>query len=118
MRTFLVISAFLSVGAVAPALAQDQGDPNPPAVQDAAPPAKPAVAQESESQTPSSGDTSGPATGTPVEPPTAVQKENPKNVDDSGASSAAAGAPGVEAKAGTQGGKEWLPPEEIQRKKP
>ena len=33
MKRFLVISAFLSAGAIAPALAQDQGDPNPPTLE-------------------------------------------------------------------------------------
>lgn len=68
------------------------------------------------------GDTSGPAAGTPVNPPTAVQKDNthiPDMVpsDMPGPSATAAGAPGIEARKGTQGGKEWTPPVEI-RKKP
>lgn len=68
------------------------------------------------------GDTSGPAAGSDVLPPTAVQKDNTHipdvtPSDRSGPSGTAAGAPGVEAHRGTQAGKEWTPPAEI-RKKP
>jgi hypothetical protein len=53
------------------------------------------------------GMTTGPATGTPVEPSTAVQKQNQTNPA-TGAEAAqgatAAGAPGVAATPGTQGG--------------
>jgi hypothetical protein len=56
------------------------------------------------------GDTSGPAVGKPVSPPTAVEKTNPhvRPTDPQGglgASGASAGAPGVEGKADTQSGK-------------
>ena len=53
----------------------------------------------------SKGDTSGPAAGTPVEPSTVVQKDNPfvrgRPISQS---NAAAGAPGIEAGRGTQAG--------------
>ena len=53
----------------------------------------------------SAGDTSGPAAGTPVAPSTVVQKQNPfAGGRPSRQSEAAAGAPGVEAAAGTQAG--------------
>lgn len=140
MKKFLVISAFLAAGAFAPALAQDQGDPNPPAIpgpqkkpamnQGATTPAvvsqrnadtsgRAAIARPTEA-----GDTSGPAAGSNVQPPTVVEKENPEAqkyaspAGLAGPSGTAAGSPGIEAKPGTQGGKEWLPPEEIQRRKP
>lgn len=133
MKTLLVISALLAAGASAPALAQDQGDPNPPAVTEPGPKSVPSLA---EAETPAmrddlpmntglaSGDTSGPAAGSDVQPPTVVQKQNPlaeANASPSGAagpSGMAAGSPGVEGAPGTQAGREWLPPEEIQRKKP
>ena len=51
------------------------------------------------------GSTSGPAAGKNVEPSTAIQKENSATSQDRGASSTAAGAPGVEAKPGTEGGR-------------
>ncbi len=51
------------------------------------------------------GDTSGPAVGTPVEPSTVVQKENPHVTGRAAQSEAAAGAPGVEAAPGTEGGR-------------
>ncbi len=127
MKSFFVISAFLAAGAFAPALAQDQGDPNPPAIP--GPLKKPAMNQGAGQTRPTvvseaTGDTSGPAAGSNVQPPTVVQKENreamkyasPEGV--AGPSGTAAGSPGIEAKRGTQGGREWLPPEEIQRKKP
>lgn len=68
------------------------------------------------------GVTSGPASGGPVEPSGAVQKDNPAVVGDNpdglpGPSGTSAGAPAVEGKRGTQSGQEWLPPEEIRRKK-
>jgi hypothetical protein len=68
------------------------------------------------------GATSGPATGSPVEPSGAVQKDNPKAADSNdsglpGPSGMSAGAPAVEGKKGTQSGQEWTPPAEIQRKK-
>jgi hypothetical protein len=47
------------------------------------------------------GSTSGPASGTNVEPSTAVQKTNPRVRG----SSTAAGAPGIEAHPGTEGGR-------------
>ena len=51
------------------------------------------------------GDTSGPAVGTAVEPSTVVQKGNPFiGGRPSRQSEAAAGAPGIEAAAGTQAG--------------
>lgn len=50
------------------------------------------------------GSTSGPAAGKNVEPSTATQKKNSAEPQDRGASSAA-GAPGVEAKPGTEGGR-------------
>jgi len=50
------------------------------------------------------GSTSGPAAGTNVEPSTAIQKENSAGSQGRGAPSPAAGAPGVEAKPGTEGG--------------
>jgi hypothetical protein len=52
------------------------------------------------------GSTSGPATGKNVEPSTATQKENSakSGSQDQGASTAA-GAPGAEAKPGTEGGR-------------
>jgi hypothetical protein len=52
------------------------------------------------------GNTSGPATGNNVEPSTAIQKNNSagSGSQDQGASAAAAGAPGAEAKPGTEGG--------------
>ncbi len=66
------------------------------------------------------GDTSGPASGTAVQPPTAVEKENPhiskQHSDISGPSGTSAGAPGIEGKKGTQGGKAWTPPAEIRGK--
>lgn len=138
MKKFLLISAFLTAPALTPALAQDQGDPNPPTLQQDGRPVAPlpkvaeqpgGVTQESgtvprATPSPSTGDTSGPAAagGGPVLPPTVVQKENPaaqRNASPEGVagpSGAAAGSPGIEGKAGTQAGKEWLPPEEIQRK--
>jgi hypothetical protein len=51
------------------------------------------------------GSTSGPAAGKNVEPSTATQKKNSAEPQDRGASSSAAGAPGVEAKPGTEGGR-------------
>jgi hypothetical protein len=51
------------------------------------------------------GSTSGPAAGKNVEPSTAIQKGNSAVSQDRGASSTAAGAPGVEAKPGTEGGR-------------
>jgi hypothetical protein len=55
------------------------------------------------------GSTSGPAAGTNVEPSTAIQKENSGAMGakekDKGASSTAAGAPGVEAHPGAEGGR-------------
>ena len=50
------------------------------------------------------GSTSGPAAGKNVEPSTATQKKNSPQPQDRGASSNAAGAPGVEAKPGTESG--------------
>ncbi len=50
------------------------------------------------------GDTSGPAVGTPVEPSTVVQKDNPYVTGRASQSEAAAGAPGVEAAPGTEAG--------------
>jgi hypothetical protein len=50
------------------------------------------------------GSTSGPAAGKNVEPSTAAQKNNSAESQDRGASSTAAGAPGIEAKPGTEGG--------------
>jgi hypothetical protein len=50
------------------------------------------------------GETSGPAVGTPVEPSTVTQKENPHVTGRAAQSEAAAGAPGVEAAPGTEGG--------------
>jgi hypothetical protein len=52
------------------------------------------------------GNTSGPAAGTNVEPSTAIQKDNSagSGSQDQG-SGAAAGAPGAEAKPGTEGGR-------------
>lgn len=78
-----------------------------------------AVAEDPSDQ----GVTSGPATGGPVEPSGAVQKDNPKaaDVNDSGLSGpsgTSAGAPGIEGKKGTQSGQEWTPPQEIRRKAP
>ncbi|MBL1256727.1 hypothetical protein [Methylocystis sp. Sn-Cys] len=142
MKKFVVISALLAAGAFAPALAQDQGDPNPPVIP--GPQKKPAMNEESGGAGPAvvsqetgdasgpataagshgAGDTSGPAAGTNVQPPTVVQKDNPeaqKHASPAGVagpSGTAAGSPGIEAKRGTQGGREWLPPEEIQRKRP
>jgi len=54
----------------------------------------------------SSGDTSGPAIGSPVEPSTVVEKQNPKVKRESkpGESGMAAGAPGIEGKPGTESG--------------
>lgn len=67
------------------------------------------------------GSTSGPATGTPIQPPTTVQKDNPHissphPADISGPSGTAAGAPGIEGRKGTQSGKAWTPPAEIRGK--
>jgi hypothetical protein len=135
MKKLLVISALLSAGAFTPAVAQqaqDQGDPNPPAIQgQPRRDIKPAMNDET-GQTPSAtmgkqaeaGDTSGPAAGSNVNPPTVVQKENPAAMQNAsptglaGPSGTAAGSPGIEAKRGTQAGREWLPPEELQRRKP
>ncbi len=145
MKKILVISAFLSAGAVAPALALDQGDPNPPTFEggqpvmpkgaqratglrqaearDAAPVQSSGVIPKS-TTTPSSGETSGPAVGTHVDPPTVVQKDNPaaqmqaSPTGLAGPSGTSAGSPGIEGKAGTQAGKEWMPPQEIRGKKP
>jgi hypothetical protein len=50
------------------------------------------------------GVTSGPAVGTPVEPSTVIQKENPHVTGRAAQSEAAAGAPGVESAPGTEGG--------------
>lgn len=53
------------------------------------------------------GDTSGPAVGTPVEPPTVVQKQNPYipgPQKKSGGSGTSAGAPGIEGGVDTQSG--------------
>jgi hypothetical protein len=53
----------------------------------------------------STGDTSGPAAGSPVEPSTVVQKENPFVAGrPTSQSDTAAGAPGMEAARGTQAG--------------
>ena len=49
------------------------------------------------------GDTSGPAVGTPVEPSTVIQKENPHVTGRAAQSEAAAGAPGVEVRARDRG---------------
>lgn len=134
MKKLLVISALLAAGAFAPALAQqaqDQSDPNPPAIQ-GQPRRDIKPANDETGQTPSAkmgrqaeaGDTSGPAAGSNVNPPTVVQKENPAVMQNAsptglaGPSGTAAGSPGIEAKRGTQAGKEWLPPEELQRRKP
>jgi hypothetical protein len=51
------------------------------------------------------GDTSGPAVGTPVEPSTVIQKENPHVTGRAAQSEAAAGAPGMEAAPGTEAGR-------------
>lgn len=142
MKKFLVISALLAAGAFAPALAQDQGDPNPPvipgpqkkpAMNEGTGLSKPTVVSQgagdasspaATTRSPQAGDTSGPAAGTNVQPPTVVQKENPEAqkyaspAGVAGPSGTAAGSPGIEAKRGTQAGREWLPPEEIQRKRP
>lgn len=138
MKQLLLIYAFLAAPALTPALAQDQGDPNPPMLQQNGRPVAPlpkiaeepgGVTQESgviprATPTPSTGETSGPAVGTPVEPPTVVQKDNPAAQQHaspqgvSGPSGTSAGSPGIEGKAGTQAGREWLPPEEIRRKAP
>ncbi|QGM96428.1 hypothetical protein [Methylocystis parvus] len=134
MKKLLIGALALSSSAFAPAVAQqaqDQGDPNPPAIQGAPrPDIKPALNEET-GRTPSAiaeqsqaGDTSGPAAGGNVTPPTVVQKENPAAQEHAspagvaGPSGTAAGSPGIEAKRGTQAGREWLPPEEVQRKKP
>jgi hypothetical protein len=51
------------------------------------------------------GTTTGPATGSPVEPSTAVQKQGPSATGGEAAAGAVgAGAPGVNASPGTQGG--------------
>ncbi len=50
------------------------------------------------------GDTSGPAVGTPVQPSTVIQKENPHVTGRAAQSEAAAGAPGVESAPGTEAG--------------
>jgi hypothetical protein len=137
MKQLLLISALLAAPAPSPVLAQDQGDPNPPTLQQNGRPVvplpkvaeQPGVTPDSgtlRAASPSQGDTSGPAAagGGPGQPPTVVQKENPaaqRNASPEGVagpSGAAAGSPGIEGKAGTQAGKEWLPPEEIQRKAP
>jgi len=54
----------------------------------------------------SSGDTSGPAVGTPVEPSAAVQKRNPylQRQGKPGECDVVAGAPGIEGKTGTESG--------------
>ncbi len=148
MKKLLVISAVLSAGAFAPALADDQGDPNPPRLEKNGAPVMPmpstaerapglkqaeaqseAPVQESgvipkATNKPSQGETSGPAAGSAVDPSTVVQKNNPMAQQYAsptglpGPSGTSAGSPGIEHKAGTQGGKEWLPPEEIRGKKP
>lgn len=79
-----------------------------------------ALAEEQQQQEQSV--TSGPATGSPVEPSGAVQKDNPKAVEANpsglpGPSGTSAGAPAVEGKKGTQSGQEWTSPAEIRRKK-
>jgi len=75
-----------------------------------------------EQQQEQGGVTSGPASGSPVEPSGSVQKDNPQATDAdegrvSGPSGTSAGAPGVEGKKGTQSGQEWAPPQEIKGKK-
>lgn len=132
MKKLLAIGALASLAASAPALAQgqaqDQSDPNPPAIQDQ--PRREIKPALNEAQPPAapgerglSGDTSGPASGSNVNPSTVVQKENPAAMVNAspagvaGPSGTAAGSPGIEAKRGTQSGREWLPPEEVQRKK-
>jgi hypothetical protein len=113
MKKLLFISALLAAGgfAGAPLYAQEQGGG---VTQESGPTPRSDAIQEP-------GDTSGPAVGTPVDPPTVVQKDNP-NIPDvtppgvSGPSGTAAGAPGIEGKRGTQAGKEWAPPAEIRRK--
>lgn len=75
-----------------------------------------------EQQQEQGGVTSGPASGSPVEPSGSVQKENPQATGTeagqvSGPSGTSAGAPGVEGKKGTQSGQEWSAPEEIKNKK-
>ena len=66
----------------------------------------PAVAQQGTASG-QSGSTSGPASGTPVDPSAAVQKQNPA-AQGTGAEAThgavGAGAPGVSASPGTQGG--------------
>jgi len=54
----------------------------------------------------SSGETSGPAIGTPVDPSTVVQKRNPfiRPETLAGQSGVPAGSPGIEGKADTQSG--------------
>ncbi len=148
MKQLLVISAFLSAGALAPALAEDQADPNPPRYEENGPPVMPAPTTAEQARglrqaevqadapvqesgvipkatpSPSQGETSGPAAGKPVDPTTVVQKGNPLAQENAsptglaGPSGTAAGSPGIESKAGTQGGKEWLPPEELRGRKP
>jgi hypothetical protein len=61
---------------------------------------------------PTAGNTSGPAVGTHVDPPTAVEKQNPGNnmrdnealTDQTEDGSMAVGSPGVEGSPGTQSG--------------
>jgi len=133
MKKLLISALALSGAALAPAIAQqaqDQGDPNPPAIQGLPRPDIKSALNEETSPTPpatdqsQAGDTSGPAAGSNVNPPTVVQKENPAAMEHAspegvaGPSGTAAGSPGIEAKRGTQGGKEWLPPAELQRRKP
>jgi hypothetical protein len=67
------------------------------------------------------GSTSGPATGTAIQPSTSVQKDNPHissphPAEISGPSGTAVGAPGIEGRKGTQSGKAWTPPAEIKGK--
>jgi hypothetical protein len=50
------------------------------------------------------GNSSGPAAGKSVEPSTAIQKQEGRSADDQSTVPTGAGAPGVEAKPGTQSG--------------
>ena len=69
-----------------------------------------AIAGGAMAQQAKTGSTSGPAAGTPVQPSTAVQKENPYITQSgpqmtSGVSGTSAGAPGIEGSPDTQSGR-------------
>ena len=123
MKTRIAVIGSLALAFLAPAaLAEEQQQGQSQQSDQQSQPQPPPQQQSQQQPQQEQGVTSGPATGTPVEPSGSVQKDNPKaeNINPSGVSGpsgTSAGAPAVEGKKGTQSGQEWLPPEEIRRKK-